>query len=316
MNNLRILLLSCAPLLLAACSKETPRALGTVEWDRITLPATASERILAIEVREGQRVHAGEVLLRLDSSTLASQLEANAAEEARQEAALAELRTGPRAEQIARQRASLAAAEATAAEARAQYQRAQSLAAPQLIAQAELDRARATADAAEAQVRAARQALLELTRGTRAEQIAQGEAAARAAAAQVAALRLTLDKLTLTAPREGVVDSLPYRVGDQPPAGAPLVTLLVGEAPHARVYVPLRLRAAVTVGDAATVHVEGVQREFAGTVRMIRSEPVFTPYYALTGQDASRLSYLAEIQLGADAAQLPAGLPVSVTFAP
>jgi HlyD family secretion protein len=98
--------------------------------------------------------------------------------------------------------------------------------------------------------------------------------------------------------------------------GAPLVTLLVGEAPHARVYVPQALRAQVAVGDAATVRVEGVEGEFAGTVRMIRSEPLFTPYYALTGQDASRLSYLAEIQLGADAAQLPAGLPLSVTFRP
>ena len=47
---------------------------------------------------------------------------------------------------------------------------------------------------------------------------------------------------------------------------------------------------------------------------MIRSEPVFTPYYALVGEDAARLSYLAEIQLGADAATLPAGLPLQVEF--
>jgi len=309
-------LLLPAALLLAGCAKEAPRALGTVEWDRITLPATATERILAIEVREGQRVRAGEVLVRLEGSTLASQLEAGTAEEARQQALLAELRSGARSEQIARQRAAVAAAQATGAEAHAQFERVQALAARQLIAQAEVDRARAAADAAAAGVRAAQQALLELERGTRTEQLAQGEAAAKAAAAQVAALRLTLDKLTLTAPRDGLVDSLPYRVGDQPPVGAPLVTLLVGEAPHARVYVPQALRAQVAVGDAATVRVEGVEGEFAGTVRMIRSEPLFTPYYALTGQDASRLSYLAEIQLGADAAQLPAGLPLSVTFRP
>jgi HlyD family secretion protein len=48
---------------------------------------------------------------------------------------------------------------------------------------------------------------------------------------------------------------------------------------------------------------------------MIRSEPGFTPYYALIGEDAARLSYLAEIQLsGKDATQLPAGLPVRVEF--
>jgi HlyD family secretion protein len=48
---------------------------------------------------------------------------------------------------------------------------------------------------------------------------------------------------------------------------------------------------------------------------MIRSEPSFTPYYALVGKDAARLSYLAEIALdGKDAARLPAGLPVRVEF--
>ena len=45
---------------------------------------------------------------------------------------------------------------------------------------------------------------------------------------------------------------------------------------------------------------------------MIRSEPRFTPYFALTGQDAQRLSYLAEISLGKDAANLPVGAPLQV----
>jgi hypothetical protein len=47
---------------------------------------------------------------------------------------------------------------------------------------------------------------------------------------------------------------------------------------------------------------------------MIRSEPAFTPYYALTGRDAARLSYLAEVELDASAAALPVGLPARVEF--
>ena len=47
---------------------------------------------------------------------------------------------------------------------------------------------------------------------------------------------------------------------------------------------------------------------------MIRSEPVFTPYYALIGEDVARLSYLAEVTLGSDAAALPAGLPIRAEF--
>ena len=44
-------------------------------------------------------------------------------------------------------------------------------------------------------------------------------------------------------------------------------------------------------------------------MRSIRSEAAFTPYYALTGDDASRLMYRAELVLQGEAArQLPAGL--------
>lgn len=51
--------------LLGACREQMPQALGTLEYDRITLPAPAAERIVAIDVREGERVHAGQLLLQL-----------------------------------------------------------------------------------------------------------------------------------------------------------------------------------------------------------------------------------------------------------
>jgi HlyD family secretion protein len=157
--------------------------------------------------------------------------------------------------------------------------------------------------------------LLELEHGTRRERIAQGEAATRAAEAQASAQQVSLDKLTVVAPRAGRVDSLPYRLGDQAPVGAPLAILLAGEMPYARVYVPEPIRVDVKVGQAVRVFIEGRDEPVAGKVRMIRSEPSFTPYYALIGKDAARLSYLAEVQLDPGAGELPAGLPVRVEFA-
>lgn len=316
MKRVRLAAGAMALLALCACAKEQSRTLGTLEWDRITLPAPAAEKIISIEVREGQRVGAGDVLLRLEAQTTESQLAAAAAQQRRNDAALEELRAGPRSEEIARAHAILAAAEAQATDAQAQFRRAEDLLQRNLIARAEVDRARAANDSAAAEVRAARAALTELERGTRREQIAQGEAAVAAAAASATTQRALLDKLTLTAPRDAVVDSLPYRLGDQAPVGAPLAILLAGDAPYARVYVPESLRAQVKVGTQAQIKVEGSDQTWPGTVRMIRSDPVFTPYYALTGQDVSRLSYLAEIQLGAEAGELPAGLPLSATFTP
>lgn len=302
---------------LAACGTPPPQALGTLEYDRIALPAPAAERIVGIDVREGQAVAAGDRLLQLDDTRTRAQLDALQAQALQSRGALSELEAGPRAEAIAQARATLAAAQAQARDARAYFARLEPLGQQRLVAAADVDRARAAAGSADAQVRALREALLELEHGTRGERLAQGEAAVQAAEAQAAAQRATLARLALVAPRDGRVDSLPYRLGDEAPVGAPLAVLLVGDAPYARVYVPEPIRADVKVGGRAQVFVDGRDAVFPGTVRMIRSEPTFTPYYALTGDDAARLSWLAEVQLdaGAGVADLPAGLPARVEFA-
>jgi HlyD family secretion protein len=312
-----MLALLLSTLVLPACRDDTPQALGTLEYDRITLPAPAAERIVAIDVHEGERVRAGQSLLRLETTRTQATTQAVEAEAQRQREALQELEAGPRSERIAQARAQLAAAQAQARDAQAYYARLQPLGKRQLVAAADVDRARAAAGNAQAQVRAAEAALDELVHGTRSEQIAQGEAAVRAAQAQAAAQQVTLEKLAVVAPRDGVVDSLPYKLGDQAPIGSSLAVLLVGDAPYARIYVPEQQRAKVQVGDAVRVFVAGGDNALTGRIRAIRSEPSFTPYYALVGKDAARLSYLAEVALsGKDAAKLPAGLPVRVEFGP
>lgn len=300
--------------LLAACTPQHPDALGTLEYDRITVPAPASERIVSLPVHEGQTVQAGSVLMQLDAVRAQAQTDASTAEVARQRSVLDELQAGPRREAIEQARAQLAAAEAQAREADATYRRLQPLAQRQLVAAIDLDRARAAAQTARAQAESARQALDSLRNGTRSEQLAQAQAALAAAEAQTSAQRTTLGRYTLTAPRDGRIDSLPYKLGDQPPAGAPLAVLLVGDAPYVRLYVPEPLRANVAVGDAVQIRVDGREQTYRGQVRMIRSEAAFTPYFALAGADAARLSYLAEVQLGTDAARLPAGLPAIAMF--
>lgn len=306
-----VLMLAAA---LAGCRESSDQVLGTLEYDRITLPAPAAERIASIAVHEGDRVKAGAEVMTLETARTAAQTDAARAQAQQQRDALAELEAGTRSEQLAQARAQLAGLQAQARDAQAYLARVAPLGQRQLVAKADVDRARAAAQSADAQVRAAQAQLSELEHGARSERIAQAQAAARAAEAQVAAQAVTLDKLRIVAPRDARIDSLPYKLGDQAPVGSPLAILLVGDAPYARVYVPEPMRASVKVGDAATVRVDGVATPLIGHVRAIRSDPAFTPYYALQGEDAARLSYLAEIALDG-AADLPAGLPVQATFA-
>jgi HlyD family secretion protein len=59
-------------LLLSGCGKDAPQALGTLEFDRVAVPAPVAERIVAIDVREGERVAAGQALLQLETTRTAA----------------------------------------------------------------------------------------------------------------------------------------------------------------------------------------------------------------------------------------------------
>jgi HlyD family secretion protein len=50
-----------------------------------------------------------------------------------------------------------------------------------------------------------------------------------------------------------------------------------------------------------------------GTVRWVSADASFTPYFALTEHDRSKLSYLAEVDLP-EASSLPSGVPLEVDF--
>ncbi len=304
--------------LLSACHQDQADAplLGTLEWDRIGVPAEASEPILRIAVHEGQAVKQGDLLLVLDDRRMQARLAQADAAVSQARARVAELIQGSRVEQLDASRAALASAQASQVESAKQYARQADLAAKQLVARASLDAARATRDRATAQVAAAQAQLRELTHGTRPEQVAQAEAALASAQAAQQALALDRARLQLHAPRAGRIDALPFKQGDQPPVGATLVSLLVGDAPYARVYVPESRRVGLHEGQRFDLHVQGSTALRHASLRSIAREPAFTPYYALTGDDASRLVYRAELVLtDADAASLPAGVPVQAQVA-
>ncbi|MBS0387245.1 MAG: HlyD family secretion protein, partial [Proteobacteria bacterium] len=114
-------------------------------------------------------------------------------------------------------------------------------------------------------------------------------------------------------PVDGTIEALPYRLGERPVLGAPVVIMLAAGMPYARVYIPEPQRASLRAGQSLSVHVDGVAKPFTGTLRYIAGEASFTPYFALTQRDRSRLAYLAEIDLPDPAARdLPVGVPVEV----
>ena len=300
-------------LMLNACDSRTDKiALGTLERDRIAHTATAAEVVVALPIAQGSAVEKGQLLVQLDNTLQAAQVEHAKAGVAEAEAELDKLRNGARAEEVAAARANVAGAKATRIESETNYQRSQNLVERELESQANLDRALANRDAALAALQAAQQARQELTNGTREEDLHRGEAQLQAAKATLASESKMLADLSVTATRTGVLDSLPWNLGERVTLGSPLAIVLAGKAPFARVYVPEPYRVHIKTGDTLPVLVDGLDTPIPGRVRWIATEPAFTPYYALNQEDRSRLMYLAEVQLPESAADLPSGVPAQV----
>ncbi len=291
---------------------DAPTALGVLARERVALTATVSEIIVELPVPEGSAVKQGDVLVRLDDRIQKSKLLLAQAQLASARAGLEKLKAGAREEEIAIAEAKVEGAEAALKDAELSHQRDLALIMKQAISQARLDQGLAQRDSARAALRSARAALRELQNGARPEDLRIAEASVAAAEAQVAAEQALLDDLVVVASRDGTLDSLPWNLGERVAVGAPVAVLLAGTAPFARVYVPEPYRVRIKAGDTLTVHIDGLDQPFQGTVRWISSEPAFSPYYALNQEDRSRLMYMAEVELPDSAGDLPVGVPAQV----
>jgi HlyD family secretion protein len=293
-------------------SNVAPLALGTLERDRVSLTATANEIIREIPIQEGQIVSPGDVLVKLDSTRQHAILTRATAEAAKAKAYLLRLTNGERPEDIASAQSKQKRAAATLTEAQQSFLRTNKLAKQKLASIAEQDKARAARDVAQADYNSSTELLTKLTNGERIEDIQQAQAALAAATAEVSLQQQIINDLTVVATRNGILESLPYNLGERVPMNGIVASIQTDTLPYARVYVPEPYRVKLSAGMKLKVHVDGIDKAFEGTLRWIATEPAFTPYYALNEDDRARLVFLAEIDLPETGKNLPAGVPAQV----
>lgn len=299
---------------LAGCGAQEPsQAYGTLEREPQHLTAPQAEMVSALLLTKGSKVSAGQPVVQLD--TTAQQLRVNkaTAELAKAQAFLQELTNGSRPETVQVATARTAEASAALSDAIRQQQRASQLASEKLLAQAALDSARLNQQVAAARLRVQQQQLAELQAGVRPEQISQASQQVDSARQTLALEQKLLADLTLRASRAGVVEDLPYQVGERVSGGTVLAVLSTANAAYARIYLPQPYLSTITLGQSLMLQADPNIR-LHGTVRFIARQSVFTPYYALHKQERSQLMYLVEVQLH-DADQLPTGLPLQLPLA-
>ncbi len=288
---------------------------GNVDLRQAEIAFNNNERIAAVLVQEGDRVHRGQLLARLDTGRLQPQVDQASAMVDAQRQVVERLHNGNRPEEIAEARANAESARADAANAKVQYERFANLAKTSsgAVRQQDLDNAKAALDVAEAKLLANQKALeLELI-GPRKEDVAQAEAQLRTDEAQLALLRQQLADAQLLAPLDGVIRSRLMEPGDMASPQKPAFSLAIVDPKWVRAYVSEPDLGKVHPGDTATVAVDSFpDKRFEGWVGFISPMAEFTPKTVQTQELRTSLVYEVRVFVKDPADDLRLGMPATV----
>ena len=289
---------------------------GNVDLRQVDLAFNNNERIVAVLAQEGDHVHAGQVLARLDESRLAPQVAQADAVRAAQAAVVERFHNGSRPEEIAQGRANMAAAEADVRNASATFDRLKAVAATSVgraVSQQGLDNARAAVDTTQAKLEVSRKALDLLIAGPRKEDIAQAEAQLHADEAQLAFLRRQLADAALVAPVDAVIRSRLMEPGDMASPQKPVFTLAIINPKWVRAYVSEPDLGKVRPGLAAWVTADSFPgKRFDGWIGFVSSVAEFTPKPVQTEELRTKLVYEVRVFVKDPDDVLRLGMPTTV----
>ena len=296
---MRKLLLLLPLLLLTACHRD-PRPLvnGRVEAYLTDLGPRVGGRLVDVDVREGQRVKAGDLLARVSADELDAAVQRDLAGYEGAEAKRLELDRGSRAEDIAQGQARVHDAQAALKLAEDSLRRARRLAADRVLSQADLDSAVSAHDRAVANLNLQAKALAELKAGARIEERQAGQAAARQARAVLQQSRIQAGYLEVRAPFDAVVIHRLREPGSVLTAGQPILTLARLDALWVQVYLPQPIQARAALGMPVTVSVPGRPGPpMPATLDEVSNEAEFTPKMVESREERVNLVYSARVNL-------------------
>ncbi len=281
------------------------------------LEGTMVGRLVAMNVAEGDRVQAGEVLAEIENADLKAQLAGAQATLAVRENELRRLLTGARPQEIDQARAALREAEAAAAEARSNYERQKSLEAKKIVSTAVVEQALAGRDTSEAHRAAVAAQLSLLTAPPRVEDAAIARANVDSARARVEEIGADIEKTLVRSPIDGVILKIYRRKGEMVTNLPPTPIVTIGDTSRLRVRADIDQAdvANVTTGQTAWITADAFGgKRFRGTVVQLGAQlgrKNFRTDDPDERVDTKILDALIDLDPGA---KLPVGLPVDVVF--
>lgn len=273
---------------------------GRIEAPLVDLAPRATGRVVEVLVREGERVSAGDVLVRLDlgETALAVERDTHAVDAAA--ARVRDLAAGSRSSEIAAAEAELGERQASEALATRELERQTFLRDRQVGTARDLDRARTDVQRAQAAVAAARERLALLREGARQWQTEQARAERGRAETLARQSAIVVGEAEIRAPADAVVLHRLVEPGALVAVGQPTLTLGLTSRLYVRTFIPETRLGQVRQGQAMWVQVDAFpDRRFPARVTEISPAAEFTPKAVETRNERVNLVYGAKVDLDA-----------------
>jgi HlyD family secretion protein len=287
---------------------------GRIEAAMVDLSPRVTGRVREVLVKEGDRVKAGDVLVRLDLGetglTVARDKSAVAAAQAR----VRDLEAGTRRSELGAAEAEVNDRKAALELARKELQRQQFMLEKKVGTQRDVDRATTEVERLTAAVSAAANRLTALREGARSNQVQQARDEVARAETVLEQSQTVVNEGELRAPADTIVVHRFVEPGQLVTPGQPALTLAFLDRLYVRTFVPEMVRGRVRPGIEADVIVDAYKdKTFKGKVAEIARDAEFTPKQVETRAERVNLVYAAKVDLiGGWSEPLDLGQPAEV----
>jgi HlyD family secretion protein len=289
---------------------------GNIEVTQVEASFRIAGKVLERPVDEGQIVHEGQLLARLDAKDLEQTVAMREADGAVAKAVLAELQAGSRKEEIESARAALEGATADLKRLEPDDARIRELHQQGIVSDHDFEASHAALVAAKARMNQAEQQYTLVRKGPRPEDIEQGRARNDQAQQALELARTQLGYATLTAPFSGVVLSKNVEPKEFVSPGTAVVT--IGDLSNVwmRAYVEETDLGRVKVGQKAILTTDTFPgKRYEGRVSFVASEAEFTPKSVQTQKERVKLVYRIKIDVPNPSMELKPGMPATAEIA-
>ena len=250
---------------------------GRLEAEQVQVATKTAGRVAEVLVKDGQLVHKGDLLVRMDNQQLLARKREAEAQIAAAELAYEEADAG-----VEQREAQLKLADSD-------LKRAKSMFAKGVAPQETLDQAQTQYDSAKAALR--------LSKAT----ANRAEASTEAARAARAELMTLLEDTEIKAPRDGRIQYLLAQAGEVLSAGGRVVTILDISDVYMTVFLPASVAGKLSLNDEAKLVLDPIpQYVIPAQVSFVATDAQFTPKSVETSEERNNLMFRVKLSIRPD----------------